>query len=119
MAGRLTRDVPAAEPDEMDQWATIFRRPIGTQNNYGEAVQTEEELPGSWVSLQALSGREAVQAQQVSPDATYRVRMRHRTDVGETCAFVISGRRYNVTHREDVGQQGAVLSLLCESAGVI
>ena len=86
-----------------DKRVTI-QTPTETRSFSGEAVMTWGDVATVWAQVDGLSSRDILQAQQANVVATYRVRIRHRSDVSHLNRLVYRGRQMelaSVTSRGD------------------
>jgi SPP1 family predicted phage head-tail adaptor len=62
----------------------VIEKPTaGDAGAYGERIDTWSKLDDAWGAVEELHGREAVNAAQVTPEATLKVLTRYRADVSE------------------------------------
>jgi SPP1 family predicted phage head-tail adaptor len=55
----------------------VIKTAIETKDSFGGTVETQITFATVWASIEPLSGRELLQAQQVQAEVTHRVRMRY------------------------------------------
>ena len=92
-----------------------FKRPVVTQNGYGEDVAgTPTSLGTFYADVRAVSGRELAQMGQRWAEAEFRIEMRfqpgitfQRKDYAEW-----GSRRLNILHVEDFDQRRETIRLL-------
>lgn len=53
---------------------------IETPDSYGEPVLTYTTLAYAWGSVEAVSGRERLESQQVQADVSHRIKIRYATE---------------------------------------
>ena len=66
------------------------------ENDMGDIVQTWTTFDTVWASVEPLSGREYLSAQQVSAETSGRIRMRYRPGVMATMRVLFGGRNYRI-----------------------
>ena len=90
-----------------------FFRTTGTDDDDGTPVVAHQEVEDAYVSIEPLSGREAIEAQQLNPTMTHRVRKRHGEEITPDCWFVHDGHTYNVIASRNIDTRGVMDELLC------
>ncbi|HAC90113.1 MAG TPA: hypothetical protein DCF63_05690 [Planctomycetaceae bacterium] len=100
----------------MDRRVAILRR-ILTKDATGIAVETYDLRAEVWAMVQELSGRQFVAARQQDIEATIKVRMRFRFDLGDTDRLVYKTRVYEIVHQAEFGRSDD-LELLCNEVDV-
>jgi SPP1 family predicted phage head-tail adaptor len=68
-----------------------------TPDGYGQAVKTWAALSTVWAEIVALSGKELANAQQISAEVNYRIRIRYLSTVKAEHRVLFGSRIYNVT----------------------
>lgn len=80
-----------------------IQAPSDRQTPFGEATVEWENVAEVWASVDGLSTRDIMQAQQANVIATHKIRIRRRDDVNQTCRLIWRGRvmeMASVTERE-------------------
>lgn len=90
----------------------VLRQPAWNQAASGATAPTYADVATVWASVEGQGGRELVQAQQVQPDAQYRIVIRYRTDVKEDWQLGLGGRNLNVLNVSDAEEQRVYLTIL-------
>lgn len=100
---------------KLPHFVTI-ERPVTTNDDFGQAVESWETLAEVWASVEGLSGRELLQAQQVQSEASKRVRVRGPglEDLDEKCRVAWSGGTLLVEAIIDKDGRRIELELLCK-----
>lgn len=82
----------------------------------GGFVKAWTDTATVWGSLEPLSGRELLQAQQVQSRVTHKSRLRYRSDVTVTPAMRIKKgtRTFNVQEVRNVEERNVYLDLMLE-----
>jgi SPP1 family predicted phage head-tail adaptor len=83
---------------------------------YGEPVETWAEVATVPAEVIAVSGREAVIAQQTRAVTSWRVRMRYRGDVTPAHRFLFGGRILAITWGGDPDGNGRELVFYCSES---
>jgi len=86
------------------------------QSASGEVTRTWTTDAVVWASVDPLTGREFIDAQQVSAGLSHRVRMRHRDGVSPKMRIEHDGRTLQVESVMNVGERNRELELLCKEA---
>ena len=66
------------------------------ENDMGDIVQVWTDFATVWASVEPLTGREYLSAQQVSAETSGRIRMRYRAGVMATMRVLFGGRTYRI-----------------------
>ncbi len=90
-----------------------FRRTVETDDDDGTVIVTHEEVEDAWISIEPLGGREAIEAQQLNPTMTHKVRKRHGEPITPDCWFAHDGHTYNVIAVRNINTRGVMDELLC------
>ena len=90
-----------------------FRRTTETDDDDGTVVVTHAEVEDAWISIEPLRGREAIEAKQLSPTMSHKVRKRHGEVITPDCWFVHECRTFNVIDVRNVDERGEMDELLC------
>lgn len=83
-----------------------------TQNARGEPIQTWAPEAVVWASIEPLSGREFVTAQQRVSDVTHQVGLRYRPGLTPKKRLNMAGRIFNILTTLNVGERNRSLELL-------
>jgi SPP1 family predicted phage head-tail adaptor len=90
-----------------------FRRTVETDDDDGTVIPVDEDVEEAWISIEPLRGREAIEAKQLSPTLTHKVRKRHGETITPDCWFVHDGRKVNVIDVRNIDERGEMDELLC------
>ncbi|KKL75138.1 hypothetical protein LCGC14_2057860 [marine sediment metagenome] len=93
-----------------------FFRTTETDDDDGVLVVTDQEVEDAWISIEPLRGREAIEAKQLNPTLTHKVRKRHGEVITPDCWFVHEGRTFNVIDVRNVDERDEMDELLCGEA---
>tara|TARA_R110002095_G_scaffold109849_1_gene96207 strand:+ start:1332 stop:1652 length:321 start_codon:yes stop_codon:yes gene_type:complete len=80
----------------------------------GDMVDTPVDLATVWASVTQMSGRELVNAQQVKPDATYKVIIRYLAGVTTDDFFTFNGRTFQILDVNNIDERNITLELMCK-----
>ena len=97
-----------------------IQRAATADDGYGNTVVGWADLLTVWADVRETTGKEAVAAGRVESSRTATVRIRASSDsraITEADRAVIRGRVWNIRSVAEVGNDRAMLDLLCE-AGV-
>lgn len=99
-------------PGKLDRRITILN-PIGeTENEMEEIVLGLEEVATVWASVEALRGREYLEAQKIRAEVTYRVIIRYRNDIKPTMRIKFDNRELEIQSVIEIGRK-KYLELMC------
>ena len=82
-------------------------------DSFGEPLKTWGSNSTAWASIEPLSGRELLTAQQYFAEATHRVRLRHNSAVTPSARFAFGSRYLQINSVADVAEKGAELECVC------
>ena len=88
----------------------------GVTNAIGEIVPAWTTTATVWGSLEPLSGRELLMAQEISPESTFRSRMRYTAEAIPSRRLLWSGRAFDINHVANFEEKDVELKLLCSEA---
>lgn len=84
-----------------------------SQDSYGGSGQAWTPLGEVWGKVEPLSGRELWQAQQVRPDVTHRVTIRHYPGLTPRHRLKLGTRVFEVQSVLNLEERGRVTECLC------
>jgi len=84
-----------------------------TVDAFGQESETWATVATVWASVEPLSGRELLAAQQVQGETTHRVRMRYMAGVTTSSRVLFNLRPFDVRSVINKNEAGAFLELLC------
>jgi len=87
-----------------------------TPDSYGQDITAATTQATVWGSVEPLSGRELLLAQQVQADVTHRVRIRFHDGVHPKWTVTHDSRDLHVLSVVDVEERGIEMELLCKEA---
>ena len=82
-------------------------------DEFGEESQVWATVATVWASVEPLSGRELLAAQQVQGETTHRVRMRYLAGVTSSSRVLFNLRPFDVRSVINKNEAGVSLELLC------
>ena len=85
-----------------------------TQNTYGEPVDTWTKYADVWASIEPLSGRELLLAQQVNAELTLRVIIRYHSAMVVTDRIIKDSRTLEVVNIINKNERNEQMELLCK-----
>lgn len=100
----------------MRQRVTLQVLTVSGRDSYGAEIRDWTDLGEYWAEVVTLSGREAVNAQQVQAGATHRVRMRRVREILPDQRFLFRGKTLNILSVDDVEFRGREYRILCQEA---
>lgn len=104
--------LPRVRVGEMRQRVTI-QAATTKVDPYGEPIETWTDVATVPAEVLAVTGREAVNAQQMKAVVGYRVRMRHRGDITPAHRFVFDGRTLTIAWGGDPDGRRRELAFYC------
>jgi len=84
-----------------------------TVDAFGQESETWATVATVWASVEPLSGRELLTAQQVQGETTHRVRMRYQAGVTTSTRLLFNLRPFDVRSVINKNEAGVSLELLC------
>ena len=84
-----------------------------TVDAFGQESETWATVATVWASVEPLSGRELLAAQQVQGETTHRIRMRYQSGVTTSSRLLFNLRPFDVRSVINKNEAGAFLELLC------
>jgi len=85
-----------------------------TRDAHGGETMTWRRVANRWGSIEPLSGREQLQAQQAQSRMTHRVTMRHMESMTPHHRIKARGRTFNVHEVGNVEERDRMTVCLCE-----
>ena len=82
-------------------------------DSFGEMIKTWGSNSTAWASVEPLSGRELLSAQQYYAEATHRVRLRHNSAVTPSARFKFGTRYLQINSVSDKNEKGAEIECIC------
>ena len=89
---------------KMDNKVTIFSR-VETQNDYGELILTDSMKASVWANVVPIGGKETWMAQQIVPEAKFKMLIRYRDDLDETDMVLFQGKEYDIAYIAQIGRK--------------
>lgn len=90
-----------------------IQRVSQTLDSSRQTVDLWTTLADVWAAVEPLTGRELVNAQQIQPDVTHRVRIRHRDDVTAKMRVLEGTRQLNIESVLNIEERDRELHLMC------
>ena len=85
-----------------------------TQGEYGEVSLVWATDATVWASIEPLSGREMVSAQQQHAETTHRIRLRYTTNVTAESRISFDSRTFEIVSLINRKEMNWMLELLCK-----
>lgn len=83
-----------------------------SQDGHGQPVKTWGVLDHVWAEIRPLTVNERFQAQQISPEATTKMRIHYRDDVTVKMRVLYDGDYYDIEGTKEIGYREG-LELIC------
>lgn len=90
--------------------------PTESRGDTGEITYTWSTLATVWASVEPISGRELIQADQMQAEATVRIRLRYIPNLTTQCRIVHKGRTLEIVSAQNITDRNAEFELLCREA---
>lgn len=87
-----------------------------TQSDTGYAVKTWSTVTTVWGRIEPLSGREALIAQQISPELSHKVTLRYYPDLTPEHRIKFNDRYFDVNFIRNLEEKNRVIIVLCKEA---
>jgi SPP1 family predicted phage head-tail adaptor len=91
-----------------------IERVTETQDSFGGTVTTWPILATMWASVEPLSGREQLLAQQVQAEVTHRVRVRYVAGVTAKMRITFGDRHFEILSVINPEERNRELELMCK-----
>jgi len=85
-----------------------------TVDSYGEAIATYATYATVWGSIEPLSGKELLNAQQQQAEVTIRIKIRYLSTVTEKDRVLFGDDVYEITSAINKDKRNEFLELLCK-----
>jgi len=85
-----------------------------TRDGYGQPKETFAKYADVWASIESLSGREFVQAEQVNGEITHKVIIRHQSDLVRTDRIIYGTRIFEIVRILNIEERGRYQELECK-----
>jgi len=92
-----------------------INNPAASQDEYGDdSARTYTTAATVWASVEPISGREMLSAQQQHAETSHRIRMRFTTNVTQESRLVWESRTFEVVSLIDNKETKQMIELLCK-----
>ena len=95
---------------------TIQTRTLGAADSYGHQAKTWADAATVWASVKPLDGAELFRAQQVQPEVTHSVGMRHNANATPKARISHDSRTLEILTAINTEDRDIELELLCKEA---
>jgi SPP1 family predicted phage head-tail adaptor len=86
----------------------------GTQDAWGQEIQTWSTFLTAWASIEELGGQESAKAQQIFAIGTVRIRMRYQAGITPRMRVTYGLRHFDIKNISDPDGRRRRLELICE-----
>jgi|TARA_R100001530_G_scaffold134471_2_gene109399 SPP1 family predicted phage head-tail adaptor len=93
-----------------------IQKPTKAQSATGEVTDSFSNFATVFASVQPLSGREAVQAEQGIAESTIRIRMRYINNLTVDCQIIYKGRTLEINSVINIDEINKEYELLCSES---
>lgn len=87
---------------------------VGSQNSYGEVVQTWSDVATIWGSIEPLRGKEYIEAATARASVDHRIRVRYRSDITPGKRIEYGSRTFEIVSVIDVLEKHKEMELMCK-----
>ncbi|WP_374711533.1 phage head closure protein [Symbiobacterium terraclitae] len=94
------------------QRVTLQQHVVG-QDEYGQPIDTWQDVATVWAAVEPLRGREYFAAHQVQAEVTTRIRIRYRRGIRPEMRVLYDGRVFNILSVIDPEERHRELQLMC------
>lgn len=92
-----------------------FKSTNTTADSFGEVSESPTTTVATvWGSINPLSGRELLQAQQVQAEVTHRVRIRYRSGLDPSMQIVFGTRTFDIVSIINLEERDREIEILCK-----
>lgn len=92
---------------------TFQRRQTGT-DAFGQPLAGWEDIATVWASVEPISGRELLAAQQIQGEITHRIRCRYRDGLTAADRALFKGRVFDLQSVINTAERGISLEILAK-----
>ena len=85
-----------------------------SQDEYGGVTLTFSTVATVWASVEPMSGRELVSAQQQHAETSHRIRVRYTANVTQQSRIVWESRTFEVVSLIDNKEEKRMIELMCK-----
>lgn len=101
-------------PGELRHRIKIPGTPTEIENEVGETILVPGESKTIWAKVIAVKGKEAIEAQKIRPELTYRVTIRYREGIDSSMIIEWEGRKLElITPPYDLDGKKAYMGFMC------
>ena len=90
-----------------------IQQPTEVQDTTGQAVKSWGTYVQAWASVEPLSGREFLDAQQINAETKVRIRIRSVSGITEKMRVSWDSRVYNINAILDIQERDREIHLMC------
>lgn len=91
-----------------------FQRRVTGRDEFGQPVEGWEDIATVWASVEPISGRELLAAQQVMGETTHRLRCRYRSGLTAANRALYKGRVFDLQPAINPREQNASLEIMAK-----
>jgi SPP1 family predicted phage head-tail adaptor len=99
------------EPGKLRHRVTFESRKTG-RDEYGQPLEGWDTIAVVWASVEPISGRELLAAQQVAGEITHRIRCRYREGLAAADRAVFAGRAFDIKSIINPREIGEALEIM-------
>ena len=91
-----------------------LQKAIVTTDEYGDGLTTYQTIATAWVSIKSLSGRELINAQQVSSEVTHEITAFFNQQISPRDRVLFGSREFNIESKANPDQREKDMVLICK-----
>ena len=88
--------------------------PANAADGFGEDIKSYTQYGKTWASINPLSGKELINAQQQIGEVTHRVKIRFNSAIAITHRIVHKGRTLEIISIRDFEERGHWQEIMCK-----
>lgn len=91
-----------------------LQKAIVTSDEYGDGPTTYQTITTAWASIRSLSGRELINAQQVSSEVSHEITTFFNQQITPRGRVVLGSRTFHIESKTNPDQREKDMILMCK-----
>ena len=100
-------------PGELKHRIT-FQKLNNTQNDYGEPIESWQDIATVWASINPVVGREYFAAETVNSEVSHKIKIRYRFGITPDMRVNFKGRIFSIKSVINYNERNTELQLMCK-----
>jgi len=96
-----------------------FQNRVTTKDAFGQLTESWSDLFTVWASVEPISGRELLAAQQTLGEITHRIRTRYRDGITAATRVLFNGRIFDIESSINDKEKNAYLEIMAKEGTTI